>query len=129
MSTKLAQALRGLKRRISAPKGDGRPRAPVLTIDSPHSDSVATGLLPITGWAFAESAIASEGIVEVALGDDREWAELTNRMHVGGIDLSALWAHRCGFQAALNTFLLSNGDHRIRLRVKTPEGRVVSDAR
>jgi len=81
--------------------------------------------MPITGWAFSGSAIAHEGIVEIALDDERDWAELTNRMHVGGLPPSATWATRCGFQAALNTFFLSNGTHRVRFRVKGLAGRVV----
>jgi hypothetical protein len=125
VSTKLALVLRGLKKRVSARGAHGRPRSPVLAIDSPANGAVATGLLPITGWAFAGSAIAPEGIVEVALDDETEWAILGLRMRVAGTDPIALWAERGGFQAALNTFSLSNGNHRIKLRAKTPAGRVV----
>jgi len=96
-----------------------------LSVDSPQAGSVATGLLPITGWAFAASATFPEGVVEAAVDDEGDWATFCNRMHVGGVDPGAGWANRCGFQAALNTFFLSNGDHRIRLRVKTLTGRVV----
>jgi len=124
VGTKLAMALRGLKLRIPSRKRNNRPEEPVLAIDSPADDSVVTGLLPIAGWAFTASRVAPEGIVEAALDDEDDWAELKNRMPVDCIDPSAARASRCGFQAALNTFLLPNGGHRLRLRVKAKRGRV-----
>ncbi|MGO9467315.1 MAG: phytanoyl-CoA dioxygenase family protein [Isosphaeraceae bacterium] len=119
------KALGGLRNKLPRAIRHRRPAEPVLAIDSPAAGSVATGLVPITGWAFAASATAPEGIVEAALDDEGEWAKLSIRMHVGGVDPGAAWANRCGFQAALNTFFLSNGAHRLRLRVKTLKGRVV----
>jgi hypothetical protein len=109
---------------VFAPSEDGRPPGPVMQIDSPVEGAVATGLLPTTGWAYTGMSRSPEGIVELALDDEQEWVELTNRRPLGGIEPHVQWAKRCGFETGLNTFLLSNGDHRLRLRVKTPTGRV-----
>jgi hypothetical protein len=97
----------------------------VLSIDSPAEGAVTTGLLPITGWGFTASRTAPEGVIEVAFDDERDWARVENRYRAGGVDSSAAWAERCGFQAAVNTFLLTNGIHQLKIRIKNHRGRVL----
>ncbi len=133
LGTTFAQSLSGLRKgvlnglgtRIFSQRRHPRPAAPVLTIDSPPDGAVVTGLLPVAGWAFAGSAVAPDGFVEVSLDDEGDWARLTIRTHVGGVSPEARWAKRCGYQTAVNTFFLENGEHRIRVRLKDLLGRVV----
>jgi hypothetical protein len=133
MSTKLADRTSRLKTRFlsrrSAPRassiGHPRPGKPVLSIDTPPNDSVVTGLLPVSGWGYAGWSFAPEGIIEVGFDDENDWARLTIRTHVGGVSPQTRWAERCGFQTAINTFFLENGEHRIRIRIKTFWGRVL----
>ncbi|MGO9918278.1 MAG: phytanoyl-CoA dioxygenase family protein [Isosphaeraceae bacterium] len=119
------EALNGLGNRIFSNRRHQPPAEPVLTIDSPPDGAVVTGLLPVTGWAFAGSAVAPEGFVEVALDDEENWARLTIRTHVGGVSPEARWAKRCGYQTAVNSFFLENGEHCIKVRLKDLWGRVV----
>jgi len=61
----------------------------------------------------------------VALDDEDNWAKLRIRERVSGIGAEAEWAKRCGFQSAVNTFFLENGNHRIKLRLKDLRGAVL----
>jgi hypothetical protein len=88
--------------------------------------TVEPGLAAIRGWAFTADDGLPEGIVRVAIDDQNEWVELPNRAPIGGRYPAAGWSERCGFRAALNTFLLGNGVHRLRLRVETTSGRVAA---
>ena len=108
------------------PTSDRRPRSPVLRVTSLGTSAVEPGLAAIRGWAISVEEDFPEGIVEAALDDEDVWEELSNRVPCEGSTTGDPWKSRCGFQAALNTFLLSNGVHRIRLRVKTRSGQVAA---
>ncbi len=133
MSTKVAVSSGGRKTRILARRGSAPsnssayppPQEPQLTIDTPSQGSVVRGLLPIMGWGYTGSVYPPEGIVEMAFDDEETWAALKLRTRVAGISAEADWAKRGGFQAAVNTFLLENGEHRMRLRIRGLFGHVV----
>jgi hypothetical protein len=111
-----------LGRRAPAPRSPSQyppPQEPVLTIDTPKAGSVVTGLLPITGWGYAGSTRPAEGIVEVAFDDEATWTALQIRTRVAGVSPEAEWARRGGFQAAVNTFFLENGEHKLRFRISS----------
>jgi hypothetical protein len=101
------------------PTADTRPRSPVVRVTSLGISAVEPGLSAIRGWACSVEEDFPEGIVEAALDDEDVWVELSNRVPCEGSTTGDTWKSRCGFQAALNTFLLSNGVHRVRLRLKT----------
>ncbi len=105
---------------------DGRPAAPVLHIDSPGKKPVEPGLAAISGWACTTENRLPEGLVEVALDKEDEWVELPIRTPLGASDPAPEWSQRCRFHGGLNTFLLGNGVHRLRLRVRTESGRVAA---
>jgi hypothetical protein len=113
-----------LLNRLRADSSHARPTAPVLFVDSPGSHPIEPGIASIRGWACTADSRFPEGIVEIALDDDEEWVELPWRIPVAGHDPADGWSGRCGFRAALNTFLVGNGVHRLRLRLKTRAGRV-----
>jgi hypothetical protein len=118
VATAIVKRFRRLIKRAVARSADRQPASAVLQIDSPADRAVITGLLPIAGWAFTGENRFPEGKVELAVDDEEEWVELPNRLHVAGVKPSAQWANRCGYAAALNTFFLSNGDHRLKFRIK-----------
>ena len=90
---------------------------------------VEPGLAAIWGWAFSGEAGFPEGTVEAAIDDLDDWAVLSNRMPGGGGDPNVdTWSRRCGFQATLNTFLLADGPHRLRIRVKTSSGQAAASS-
>jgi len=103
----------------------GRPPAPVLHLDSPGKRPVEPGLAAIWGWAYTAENELPEGVLAVAIDDEDEWVELPDRVPIGD-DPAAGWSARCGFHAALNTFLLDNGVHRLRMRVETASGRIAA---
>jgi Phytanoyl-CoA dioxygenase (PhyH) len=107
-----------------APRSSAAPRSPALCVKSPGTSAAEPGLATIRGWAFSAERDLPEGIVEASLDGD-EWVVLSNREPLEGSDTNVPWSRRCGFHAALNTFCLTNGVHRLRLRVKTRSGRVV----
>ncbi len=98
----------------------------VLEVTSIGNKPVESGLLAIEGWACSGEEVLKEGLVELAVDDEKEWVELTNRVDRPGGSTGNDGA-RTGFQAAINTFLLSNGAHRARLRVKTGSGQVAAN--
>ena len=101
-----------------------RPSVQVTTIGN---KPIEPGLAAIWGWAFSGETDFPEGVVEVAFDHEDLWVTLSNRVPGGcaGPTIEP-WSHKCGFQATLNTFLLSNGKHLLRLRVKTRSGQVVA---
>jgi len=107
-------------------KEHGRPTAPILRLIAPGKKPVEPGLAAIWGWAYTAEDGLPEGIVKVAIDDEDEWVELPNRAPIGGRYPAAGWSGRCGFHAALNTYSLGNGVHRLRLRVETPSGRIAA---
>ena len=109
-----------------APRSGRKPRNPVLRVTSPGTSAAEPGLATIRSWAYSAEEHFPEGIVEASVDEDELWVELSNRVPVEGGESSAQWNRRCGFHAALNTFCLTNGIHRVRLRVKTRSGIVVS---
>ena len=100
------------------------PRSPALHIESPGTSLAEPGLAMIQGWAYSAEAGFPEGKVEASV-DGQDWVPLTNRVPLDGLAKTVHWARRCGFSAALNTFCLKNGVHRLRVRVKTISGKVV----
>jgi len=127
VGTNLASDVAAFVQGVLTPSSaDGRPSSSIVQLDSPRKHATVSGLLPICGWAFIREAAFPEGVVELAIDDETRWAELLNRLFVGGIDPSVQWAKRCGFQAAVNTFLLPNGVHRVRVRVKNSSGRIAA---
>lgn len=103
------------------------PDRPSVHITTIGEKPVEPGLAAIWGWAFSGEADFPEGVVEVAFDQEDLWVTLSNRVPGGGASLVLdPWCRRCGFQATLNTFLLSNGQHRLRLRVKTRSGEVAA---
>jgi Phytanoyl-CoA dioxygenase (PhyH) len=124
---KARRALQGAHpNQFGAGKTDSRPRNPILQVTALGEKPVEAGLAAIWGWAYSAEADFPEGSVEVALDDENKWVVLTNRIPGGSNAPDESWYKRCGFHAALNTFLLSNGVHRARLRVKTRSGRVAA---
>jgi ectoine hydroxylase-related dioxygenase (phytanoyl-CoA dioxygenase family) len=105
---------------------DGRPAAPIVHVATLGNKPVEPGLAAVWGWAYSGEAEFPEGVVEIALDDEDAWVELSNRVSSDGSETSGKWNDRCGFNATLNTFLLANGTHRIRLRVKTRSGDVAA---
>ena len=108
------------------PTADTRPRSPVVRVTSLGISAVEPGLSAIRGWACSVEEDFPEGIVEAALDDEDVWVEFSNRVPCEGNTNAHTWKCRCGFQAALNTFLLSNGVHRVRLRLKTRSRQVAA---
>jgi hypothetical protein len=108
------------------PAPNSRPRSPALWVKSLGIRSAQPGLVPIGGWAYSADKDCPEGIVEAALDNEDVWIELSNRFAGEGSTTGDDWKSRCMFQGALNTFLMSNGDHRLRLRVKTTAGQVAA---
>ena len=102
------------------------PRSPALHIELPGSSLAEPGLAMIQGWAYSAEAEFPEGKVEASV-DGQDWVPLTNRVPREGFASTVRWARRCGFSAALNTFCLKNGVHRLRVRVKTTSGQVVRE--
>lgn len=103
------------------------PDRPCVQVTTIGNKPVEPGLAAIWGWAFSGEEDFPEGIVEVAFDHEDEWVTLSNRVPGGGAGPTLEpWSHRCGFQATLNTFLLSNGKHLLRLRVKTRSGQVAA---
>jgi len=93
------------------------PRSSTLKIESPNSNEVMCGLIPIYGWAFAKGAADPAGNVEVWIeGHDR--ALVQDRFPVGGVDPSQPWAARCGFRVTINSFFLPNGWHTLHVRLR-----------
>jgi ectoine hydroxylase-related dioxygenase (phytanoyl-CoA dioxygenase family) len=126
MPVPLARKPLNLLRRVLASRGDGRPSSPVLEVHSPQDGAVATGLLPITGWAFAGTRRAIEGIVQIEIDDETEWTTLERRCTGGGMSPDITWSKYTGFETALNTFFLPNGEHRIKFRVKSYAGEILA---
>ena len=99
------------------------PRSSTLKIDSPRSNDVTCGLIPIYGWAFAKGASDPAGTIEVSVeGHDR--ALVQDRFPVSGIDPSHHWAARCGFRVTINSFFLPNGWHTIHVRLRNSDQEV-----
>ncbi len=105
------------------PPEEGTPGAPVVQIDKIGKKPVETGLAAIWGMAYSGDAAFPEGVLEASL-DDEEWYEVTDRVPIG----SSEWGARSGFHATLNTFLVENGRHRLRMRVKTSTGEVAASS-
>jgi hypothetical protein len=123
----IAVAAAGLSRVVGGKPRDPNepPPTPLLETGQFGKRSEESGLAPICGWAFTGETDFPEGILEAAIDDD-EWVELSFRTHVSGVAPDREWARRCGFNTAINTFLLSNGVHRLGLRVKTGSGRIAA---
>ncbi len=107
---------------ILAQHSDGRPRSPIVQVSALGKKQFVPGVAAIRGWAYSNEPDFPEGIVEAALDDEAEWVELSNRVPADGSETTGQSTDRCGFHASLNTFLLSNGAHRLRLRLKTRSG-------
>ena len=113
--------------RTTASRSDRRPAAPIVVVTTLGNKPFEPALAPIWGWAYSGDDGFPEGIVLAAIDDEEEWLELSNRTPVEGYEKVDQWNGRCGFQAALNTFALANGRHRLRLRVKTRSGEVAAE--
>ncbi len=107
-----------------ATRPDGRPAEPVVAVTTLENKPFLPPLAAIWGWAYSGDDSFPEGIVEAALDDEDLWTELSHRVPMEGYEKADQWNGRCGFQAALNTFALENGSHRLRMRVKTRSGKV-----
>jgi Phytanoyl-CoA dioxygenase (PhyH) len=105
-----------------AQHGDSKPGSPIVEVTSLAKKRFAVGVVAVWGWACSNETDFPEGIVEAALDDEAEWLELSNRVPIAGSENTGKWNDRCGFRASLNTFLLSNGAHRLRLRLLTRSG-------
>jgi ectoine hydroxylase-related dioxygenase (phytanoyl-CoA dioxygenase family) len=109
---------------IDAPAG--APDRPYLHLDSLGKKRVEYGLTAIWGWAYSGDNRLPEGVVEVALDDEAEWTEVTERVPIGAESQASRWSRRAGYHGALNTHMLENGVHRLRLRAKTASGEIVA---
>lgn len=100
---------------------NNQPAAPVLDLGIPPKHIPVTGLLSVYGWGFTNDLQDPPGIVEISV-NGCAWRVIEDRLHVEGLPETSLWAARCGYRAAVNTFFFPNGPLEVRVRLRKSTG-------
>ncbi len=94
-----------------------------IQIDSPAHEKLS-GLVNVRGWAFSGLSHFPEGKLVVSL-DEGNSLEVVNRFPFAIPTLEATQTLKSGYKFVLNTHLLSNGTHTLKLNLLSREGKQV----